>query len=207
VTGHDDEFDDFLARRRKLFRRPEDDLLEPPDEVDRIVLRQAREAIESRGTEREIRGMGWGAPLALAASLLVAFTILLNVGMSQRNEAPQVSVDQVSQRHEQVAPPAASPPLASRPAEQAVSVPGLVSDAESRRYAPEPPPPPPPVLAQERGAAAAATAADTPAFRRDAASWLAEIQRLRAEGRNAEADAELAAYKRQHKAYAVSPDR
>jgi hypothetical protein len=205
VTGHDDEFDDFLARRRKLFRRPEDDLLEPPDEVDRIVLHQAREAIESRGADREIRGMGWGAPLALAASLLVAFTILLNVGMSRREAVPEVTVEQVAQRHDHMAPPAASPPLASVPAEEAVSVPGLVSDAESRRYAPEPPPPP--VLAQERGAAAAATAADTPAFRRDAASWLAEIQRLRAEGKNAEADAELAAYKRQHKAYAVSPDR
>ena len=30
MTGPDDEFDDFLARRKPLFRRPEDDPLEPP---------------------------------------------------------------------------------------------------------------------------------------------------------------------------------
>src|SRR6185295_1521899 len=100
VTEHDDEFDDFLARRRKLFRRPEQDVLEPPHEVDRLVLRQAREAIETRGEPREIRGMAWGAPLALAASLLVAFTIFLNVGLTKKERVPEVTVDQVALRRD-----------------------------------------------------------------------------------------------------------
>ena len=55
--------------------------------------------------------------------------------------------------------------------------------------------------------AAAAKAAEAPAWRRDSKSWLAEIERLRNAGDIARADAELAEYKRQHRAYAVSPDQ
>ena len=54
---------------------------------------------------------------------------------------------------------------------------------------------------------AVAASSSTPAWRRDAHSWQAKIQQLRAEGKNAEADAEQAEYKRQHRAYAGSPDR
>ena len=36
-------------------------------------------------------------------------------------------------------------------------------------------------------------------------TWLAEIERLRAAGKAAEADAEMAEYKRQHRAFAGSP--
>ncbi len=45
MTGSDDEFEDFLKRRKPVFRSP-DDLFEPPAELDRVVLRQAREATE-----------------------------------------------------------------------------------------------------------------------------------------------------------------
>jgi hypothetical protein len=62
---------------------------------------------------------------------------------------------------------------------------------------------PPPSEAER----AVASASSTPAWRRDDAAWRAEIDRLRAEGKVAEADAELAEYKRQHRALAVSPDR
>jgi hypothetical protein len=62
---------------------------------------------------------------------------------------------------------------------------------------------PPPTEAER----ALAKADSGPAFRRDAKSWLAEIDKLRAEGKSAQADAELAEYKRQYRAYAVSPDR
>jgi hypothetical protein len=44
-------------------------------------------------------------------------------------------------------------------------------------------------------------------WRRDAQTWLAEIERLRAAGNHAAADAEMAEYNRQHRAFAGAPDR
>jgi hypothetical protein len=151
MSGPDDEFDDFLARRRPLFRRPVDDL-QPPEEVDRVVLRRAREAIEIERPQRAFRGANWGAPLAIAATLLVVFTVVLH--FMQPKAVPEVSVQQVAQ-------PVAAP----------------------------------------------AAPATTPAWHGDSRAWLAQIEKLRAEGRDAEADAELAAYKREHRALAVGPDR
>jgi len=189
VTEHDDEFDDFLARRRKLFRRPEQDVLEPPHEVDRLVLRQAREAIETRGEPREIRGMAWGAPLALAASLLVAFTIFLNVGLTKKERVPEVTVDQVALRRDYPPATVVTAPTAG------TAVREYRSDAS------------PGAPLRAKPAAEAGATRQAPEWRNDTGTWLAEIQRLRSEGKSAEADAELAEFKRQHKAYAVSPDR
>lgn len=151
MSGPEEEFDDFLSRRKPLFRRPVDDL-QPPEEVDRVVLRRAREAIQLDRPQRAFRGANWGAPLAIAATLLAVFTVVLHF-MQPKQAIPEVTVQQVAQ----------------------------------------------PV--EETGAAAA------PAWRGDSQSWLAQIEKLRAEGRNAEADAELAAYKREHRALAVGPDR
>jgi hypothetical protein len=56
-------------------------------------------------------------------------------------------------------------------------------------------------------ASPAAASTEVPAWRRDAKTWLAEIARLRNAGDTARADAELAEYKRQQRAYAGAPDR
>jgi hypothetical protein len=198
VTGRDDEFDDFLARRRKLFRAPEQDVLEPPEEVDRIVLRQAREAIEIRNSPREIRGLGWGAPLALAATLLVAFSVILNVGRPRKEPVPEVTVEHVAQRLDYPAAPAASKTESTTDRAAPVPAPALVSDHSEA-----------PATATARSAArqAGTNASSSPEWRHDPQSWLAEIQRLRAAGKNTEADAELAEYKRQHRVWAGSTDR
>ncbi len=81
MTGPDDEFDDFLARRKPVFRRSTEDPFEPPEELDRIVLRQAREAIERERPERVYHGPRWGMPVALAATLLLVFTVVLHLGV------------------------------------------------------------------------------------------------------------------------------
>jgi len=153
MNGPEDEFDDFLARRKPLFRRPVDDL-QPPEELDRVVLRRAREAIEIERPQRAFRGANWGAPLAIAATLLVVFTVVLHFMQPPDKMSPEVTVQHAAQ------------PL------------------------------------EDGGAAAAA-----PAWRTDSQHWLAQIEKLRAEGRDAEADAELAAYKRGHRALAVDPNR
>ncbi|HEX6398393.1 MAG TPA: hypothetical protein VFZ95_13285 [Steroidobacteraceae bacterium] len=149
MNGPDDEFDDFLSRRKPLFRRPVDEL-QPPEEIDRVVLRRAREAIEIERPQRAFRGANWGAPLAIAATLLVVFTVVLHFMQPSNKVVPDVSVQQVAQ------------PVAG---------------------------------------------ATAPAWRNDSQTWLAHIEKLRAEGRHAEADAELAAFKREHRALAVDPNR
>jgi hypothetical protein len=227
MTGPDNEFDDFLARRKPVFRRPDDDSLEPPPDLDRIVLRQAREAIRSSEPEPQYHGSRWGMPVALAASVLLAVTVLLHV--VSREPVPVVTVQNVADQESTVAPPAAPaaeapaaelnpPALARRDAVPGVPS-GLVSRDEATRHA-APPPPSPPVVASRSGTAgestAQAPAADsartagspaTPAFRRDTRSWLAEIERLRAEGKTAQADLEQAEFNREHRALAVAPDR
>ena len=71
-----DDFEDYVARRKPVFRG-DDDPLEPPPELDRIVLRQAREAIKADRAEPAYRGAGWGMPVAMAATLLVVFSVLV----------------------------------------------------------------------------------------------------------------------------------
>ena len=201
----DQEFEDFLKRRRPLFRRDVDDGLEPPAELDRIVLRQARDAIEG---ERPMRLFGmprWAAPVAIAATLVLGLSVVLKTGMEPsdrvpevrvENIAPDVRVEDIAQRIDppdaQVAtPPAVAP--APAPPNAAAASDAVVVDLAS-----------PPVMAT---ASAPAKAGEAAAWRRDARSWQAEIERLRASGDTARADAELAEFNRQYRAYAVSPDR
>ena len=166
MSGSDGEFDEFLARRKPLFPRPPDDVLEPPPELDRIVLRQARDAIRRETSEPAYHGTRWGMPIALAASVLVAATIVLNVGMPDKKPAAEVTVQNVVQQTDSVAAaPSVAPP------------------------------------------AVASGTAPVPDWRRDQRSWLAEIERLRTAGQTAQADAEMAEFRRQNRAYAVAPDR
>jgi hypothetical protein len=257
MTGPHDELDDFL-RRRRLFGRPSDEL-EPPAELDRLVLRQAREAIEPEKPQRVFRAPAWGMPVALAATLVLAFTVILRVGAPPKAEKAQVTVQNVSRQVETpaaVAPaqtrsyaaapsevredervaanqaataiapaPATSadgdavvvdlnavaePPLLERRADKLAesartgAPPPFVSDDEASRYAR-------PMGAGPAAAgptvASAGASGPAPEWRRDSKTWLAEIERLRTEGDVARADAELAEYKRQHRAYAGAPDR
>ena len=242
MSGQDEEFEEFLKRRRPLFRREVDDGLEPPAALDRIVLRQARQAIED---ERPIRMFGmprWAAPTAIAATLVLGVSIVFKAGMPPDTRVPEVTVENVAQRAEypaaaddvRIAPAAAPAPVAELAAHSgpalaesrlepaaspaADSAGGFVSRNEAERHA-APPPPAPPVLARSEAsrsreadarqtAKASATAAGVQlAWRRDVQTWQAEIARLRASGDAELADAEQAEFNRQHRAYAVSPDR
>jgi hypothetical protein len=211
----DPEFDDFLKRRRPLFRRDVDDGLEPPPELDRIVLRQARDAIEE---ERPMRLFGmprWAAPMAIAATLVLGLAVVLKTGMGPVDRVPEVRVENVAERLDYPPAPAAVPSpevVASTPPAETTTNGAVVVDLA-------PPPAPAPALAsrgevsrglQPGGATSTASptlAAQAPAWRRDAKVWQAEIERLRASGDAARADAEQAEFNRQYRAMAVSPDR
>lgn len=241
MTASDDEFEDFLKRRKHKFRAP-DDVFGPPEELDRVVLRQAREAIETPRPLGVFRGPRWAAPVALAATLVLAVGVVFHAGMPQKREpVAEVTVQTVAQRVDDAAAETAPAPAAAPAPSRAVTannvareaadasgavVVDLAAPAEAERFSP-PPPPSAPVMArnaEERPArerttagasldsataamAPAAKAAEVPAWRRDTKSWLAEIERLRNAGDTARADAELAEYKRQQRAYAGAPDR
>ena len=202
MTGSDDDFENFLKRRKPVFRAP-DDMFEPPAELDRVVLRQAREAIETERPLRVFRNPRWATPVALAATLVLAFTVLFYAGLPQkRAPVPEVTVQNVAEE----IPMEAAPAIAANnqreaagraPPPPAPSAAPSVARAASDTVAPEP----------EMAATPMAAASAVPNWRRDAKTWLAEIERLRDAGDPARADAELAEYKRQQRAYAGAPDR
>jgi len=110
MTGPDDEFEDFLKRRKPAFRKPDDEMFEPPAELDRLVLRQAREAIKPEEPMRVFSAPRWSMPLALAATLLIAFAVIFKAGMpADTAPKPEVTVQNVTDRVE--APAAAAPPM------------------------------------------------------------------------------------------------
>jgi hypothetical protein len=251
MAGVGDEFEDFLKRRKPVFRSP-DDMFEPPAELDRVVLRQAREAIESERPLKVFHGPRWAAPVALAATLLLAVTIILQTGMPPgQGPVPEVTVQNISERVEMsdaAAPMAPAPSAANNRAREdaaagdassntvtidltppvmakreSTNTTGLVSNEEAERHA-APPPSTAPMVARTPSESTAGASADAsakasaivaapsasteiPAWRRDPLAWKAEIERLRNAGHIARADAELAEFNRQHRAYAVGPDR
>jgi len=242
MTGSDDEFEDFLKRRKPMFRSP-DDMFEPPAELDRVVLRQAREAIESERPLRVFRGLRWATPVALAVTLVLAFTVMLQTSTPpKRTPVPEVTVQNIAERveiSEADAPVASAPGVAannqareeaaaSDTASDTVMV-DLTSPMTAKRGAAAPantadryaaPPPPAAPMAASRASESvamdapsavvttpSATSTEVPTWRRDAKTWLAEIERLRKAGDAARADAEYAEFKRQQRAYAVGPDR
>jgi hypothetical protein len=82
MTGPDDdrELDDFLARRSVHHRRlAERDRIEPSPELDRLVLDKAREAIDVPANAPVYRSPRWALPVALAATLVLAFAVVLNM--------------------------------------------------------------------------------------------------------------------------------
>jgi hypothetical protein len=278
MTGHDDDFDDFLRRKRPIFTRGHEEPLEPPAELDRLILRQARDAIREPAPQRVFRAPTWGMPVALAATLVLAFTVILHTTNSPKRLAAEVAVQNVARSVETAPVAAAAPPAAemaeaatappanysaeapaaartdgvivadivadgdaraekvagdvarARSAAQATGDRALVAREEAERYADSPPAPirtpaeqdaPASAGVMSKSASGAYAPAQTdaaeavarkapglaPAYRRDSKTWLAEIERLRSTGDVARADAELAEFKRQHRAYATSPDR
>ena len=77
----DNEFETFLKRRTVLPNgMSDDDKLEPPKALDALVLKRAREAVrEQRQLSRAPR---WAKPVALAATILLCLSVVLNVSLN-----------------------------------------------------------------------------------------------------------------------------
>lgn len=181
------------------------DRSEPPEELDRIVLDRAREAIHAPRSVAPLRQLRWAAPVALAATLVLSFVVFLHVGPApvDTNPAPAIA------RQERLEADSESSAAYESPREDNAPQPYVVPQPLEL--------PPPEVTASEpaarmKSAPARALAAreaigteqqarTSPDVRADADAWLAEIKRLRAQGLLAEADREWAEFQRMY------PDR
>jgi hypothetical protein len=185
MTGpdNDPEFEAFLQRRSPIYRRLADfDNAEPAAELDRLVLNRAREALDSPAQPPIFRTPRWAIPVGLAATILIAFSVVLNI--DHRERSPQKSVAAVKADQ----PAASAARLTANRAEDGSAAAGMASTstpaiaAVTDRAAASPAPAAPPPAAH-------------PAYQASAESWLREISRLRAAGKTAEADRELTAFR------------
>jgi hypothetical protein len=77
----DEEFETFLKRRTVLPNgMSDDDKLEPPKALDALVLKRAREAVRER--RKSNRAPRWATPVALAATILLCLSVVLNVSLN-----------------------------------------------------------------------------------------------------------------------------
>jgi hypothetical protein len=76
----DEELEAYLERRTQLQRRlSEADDLEPPAELDHLVLTRAREALEAPQGLPLYRGTRWALPFTLTATLVLAVAVVTSL--------------------------------------------------------------------------------------------------------------------------------
>jgi len=76
----DEELEAYLERRTQLQRRlSELDDLEPPAELDHLVLARAREALEAPQGLPFYRGTRWALPFTLTATLVLTVTVVMSL--------------------------------------------------------------------------------------------------------------------------------
>lgn len=94
-SEHDDEFEAYLKRRapgrmgqpfQKGIQPP--DRLEPPPELDRIIIGNARKAIQDSPPVPVYRAPKWALPAALAATLVISCAVVFELGLRTHQTAP-----------------------------------------------------------------------------------------------------------------------
>jgi hypothetical protein len=84
MTGpeREDEFEAYLRRRVRIDRRLRSlDRLEPPPELDQIIIGQARQAIQVAPPVPMFRTPRWALPMGMAATILISLSVLLDLGV------------------------------------------------------------------------------------------------------------------------------
>ena len=83
-SEYHDDFEAYLKRRVSIDRRLAlIDRLEPPPELDRIIIGKARAAIQSPAPVAVFKAPRWAVPMGLAATILVSLSMLLDLGIRQ----------------------------------------------------------------------------------------------------------------------------
>ena len=84
MTGpeREDEFEAYLRRRVRIDRRLRSlDRLEPPAELDQIIIGEARQAIQGAPPVPMFRAPRWALPMGMAATILISLSVLLDLGV------------------------------------------------------------------------------------------------------------------------------
>ncbi|HEY3786663.1 MAG TPA: hypothetical protein VGL55_15405 [Steroidobacteraceae bacterium] len=116
-AGHEDDFEAYLRERSVLPRRLSTaQRIEPPKDLDALVLGKARQAIHAGPELRLYRAPRWALPVALAATILLSFSIVLNIGLTTRPRDQQASSASTA-----LAPATAPDPAVAPPASQALA--------------------------------------------------------------------------------------
>jgi hypothetical protein len=169
----DDEFEAYLRRRSALLTHARsEENLEPPDNLDDIVLKTARQAIQSPEGLPLYKAPRWALPVALAATLLLCVSIAVNVSLNSR-KANTLAAPAAAPKGDVILPEVVAPHRDDAP------------PVVAERVAPGAPAPP------ASTSSAHPTDASQPAPPTSPQTWMARINALRAAGKTAQADAEL----------------
>jgi hypothetical protein len=124
MTGpeRDNEFEAYLKRRARIDRRLRSlDRLEPPAELDRIIIARARQSIQGAPPVPLFRAPRWALPMGMAATILISLSVLLDLGVRDavRRDArrPEMMAAAVARQSE----PAAAATLAATAAPAAIA--------------------------------------------------------------------------------------
>jgi hypothetical protein len=108
----DEQFEDFLKRRTVLpGGMSVDEKLEPPGALDDIVVKQAREAIKAQPPPN--RAPRWALPVALAATVLLCLSVVLNVRLNTNR--PTANLQRMTAVNDDKAPDSPRPDVTSAP--------------------------------------------------------------------------------------------
>jgi hypothetical protein len=90
---HDEGFEAYL-KRRSVLPNALDDRLEPPAALDEIVLQRAHEAIKAQAApaakQQTDRAPRWAMPVALAATILLCLSVVLNISLNTNRPTPDL---------------------------------------------------------------------------------------------------------------------
>jgi hypothetical protein len=106
---HNDDLDRFLAQRALLPPALQaHEQSEPPAELDRRILQNARAALEPGAARQILRRNRWFVPLTLAATVVLSFTIVIRIQQSGDSPYAPMSarvIEPATVRESESAPP------------------------------------------------------------------------------------------------------
>jgi hypothetical protein len=201
------------------------DPLEPPPELDRIIIGNARKAIQGARPAPPYRAPKWALSAGLAITVVISLAVVLLVGLHLKHQNELAARARAALMTQLVAEAPQSkriklPPIRTEPWPPAVAVASNkaapAASGNGRRSADK---------ARNRLARVAVAATRSrveaesieagpgeappsaaPAERLEASTWLGQIEKLRGEGHTAEAEQEIKRFRETYPAYPVPHD-